>query len=476
MGLVRLSSAGDVLAAAYVLAAGLVLLAGLGSGCADPGAASRAVFLREVLLRDNRVWLSRPQGAALVADKFAKMASDPYFFMRGTAALHFADLARPDAQRPSSAFLTTPDSTAVLLFGDPHPENATVCHGPDGAPSVEFVDLDASGFGPWTLDLRRAALGLGVLAEGLPGCEEDCRDVATAALVDGYLDGLEGRAPALGAVFEDLVDEAEDEGTIQQKTLVYAPLRADGSRSLLLGDETALASLSRSENDVLVAILEELQPKAGIRVLDAARRYGSGVTSLPALRFVLLYDHGDDSPADDGMLQVREVVDPPAFPGRALPRTAAFEGNSERVVVAARRLWSRPEADPFALGAEAGGLAFKSLSWTSWFQDVDHSKVGRDWAEGVLDAADIAALGQDLGRVLGGAHARAGTASGGDAGAVIRADLRAGGGAAVLEAEVLRDARRDRATLASDLALFRQLLVDHGPVLGFDTLSDGLDP
>lgn len=457
-----------------VLRVALVLGSGLAGGCADPGSQSRAVFLREVLLRDNRVWLSRPEGAELVADKFAKMASDPYFFMRGTAALHFADLARPDARRPPTSFLTTPDSTAVLLFGDPHPENATVCHGPDGAPTVEFVDLDASGFGPWTLDLRRAALGLGVLAEGLPGCGPDCLEAATTALVEGYLDGLEGRAPALGAVFEDLVDEAEDEGTTQQKTLRYAPLRADGSRALLLGEETDLAPLGRAENDVLQAVLAELEPKAGIRVLDAARRYGSGVTSLPALRFVLLYDTGDDSPADDGMLQVREVVDPPAFPGRAIPRTAAFEGNSERVVVAARRLWSEPEADPFAFGVETGAMDFKSLSWTAWFQDVDHLKVGRDWAEGELSAADIVELGEDLGRVLGGSHARAGTASEGDAGAVIADDLRAGGGGEVLVAEVLRDARTDRRTLASDHALFQQLLVDHGPVLGFDTLSDGL--
>jgi hypothetical protein len=458
------------------LALGGVLLlgSGLAVGCADAGSQSRAVFLREVLLRDNRVWLSRPEGAQLVADKFAKMASDPYFFMRGTAALHFADLARPDASRPPTSFLTTPDSTAVLLFGDPHPENATVCHGPDGRPTVEFVDLDASGFGPWTLDLRRAALGLGVLAEGLPGCEEPCREAATSALVAGYLDGLDGRAPALGVVFEELVDDAHDEGSIQQKTLRYAPIRADGSRALLLGEDTALAPLNQAEDDVLQAILDDLEPRAGIRVLDAARRYGSGVTSLPALRFVLLYDRGDESPADDGMLQVREVVDPPAFPGRAIPRTAAFEGNSERVVVAARRLWSRPDADPFAFGVETGAMDFKSLSWTSWFQDVDHLKVGVAWAEGELSAVDIAELGEDLGRTLGGAHARAGTASGGDAGAVIRADLEAGGGEVELAAEVLRDARIDRSTLASDHALFLQLLADHGPVLGFDTLSDGL--
>ena len=171
----------------------LVLLYGA-VGCADVASDQRAAFVRDVLVDDNRIWLHRD--AAGVAEKFETMGSDRYDFMRGSAALHFADIARRNGTGPTSRFLYLPDATEVLLFGDPHPENATVCRSnssasePEPPLTVEFIDLDAAGYGPWTLDVRRLALGMLVLMDELPGCDDTCQQDALRELAHGYVDGL----------------------------------------------------------------------------------------------------------------------------------------------------------------------------------------------------------------------------------------------------------------------------------------------
>ena len=229
-------------------------------GCAEVGDDARAAFVQDVLVDDNRIWLYRD--AAGVADKFEVMASDRYDFMRGSAALHFAELARPTYSGPVTRFLNLPEATEVLLFGDPHPENATVCRAaasptePVPPLTVEFVDLDAAGYGPWTLDLRRLALGMSVLLAELPGCDLDCRQAAMRALARGYAVGLEsggpvgvavadaGSADGWGAWFRELFEESLAEGAAQATVNKYAPANPDGARSMWLGDESGLVTLT----------------------------------------------------------------------------------------------------------------------------------------------------------------------------------------------------------------------------------------
>ncbi len=468
-----------------VLPLGL-LVALTGAPACAPGPGARAAFIQEVLVRDNRVWLTREP--ALVADKFAAMSSDLYRFMRGTAALHFADLARPDAARARTAFLDDPEATTVLLFGDPHPENATVCRAdpstdePDPAPTVEFVDLDTAGFGPWTLDLRRAALGLRTLADGLDGCDAACVDPAVDALAGAYALEILGETPEdtdWGEILEDLIDEALEEGAENKRTDKYTEVPTAGGRRFLRADgpsvaDSYLLGLDRFEQDLVDGLMTEWRTTdaapGGFRVLDAARRYGSSVTSRAAIRFVIAYDRGSDGPEDDAIMQVREVVDPPALPGRAVRTPGAFEDNGQRVWTAARRLWSRPDADPRNGHATALGLTFKSLSWTSWFQDVDHEKIADAWADGDYGPEQLEGLAADLGRVLAASHARGGTLTGGDAGAAITRDLRSGGGPAALVAEVQAHSAADFAQLQVDAGLFARLLEDEGPLLGADRI------
>jgi len=463
------------------------------TACADVATDHRAAFVQQVLVDDNRIWLYR--AADKVADKFAVMADDPYDFMRGSAALHFADLSRPVAGRSSTRFLQTADATTVLIFGDPHPENATVCraepshHEPHPPLSVEYVDLDAAGYGPWTLDLWRAGLGMAVLVNELPGCDYTCWEPAVDALVHGYVDGLDPAAPTSvsseratdtddwGDVLVDLFDESLDEGGEQKKTNKYAPLDdTETARAFVMDPDTRLIPLSLDEHRILGQLLDRMALPPHFRLLEASRRLGSGVSSIPALRYVVLYDRGHDGPEDDALMQLREVLDPPVFPGTPAQGLAVFPDNHTRVVSAARQLWTRPDADPRHVGAEVEGLSFKAVSWTSYFQDVDHTKLAEDWEEDKLDLDDILALAHDLGRVLGASHARARTRDGIVGRAVIEADLHAGGGPAVLEAEVRQRVRHDLHQLYTDHDVFRDLLDTEGPLLGAENFYDGVVP
>lgn len=468
----------------------LLVLAGF--GCSEVDDQHRAAFVQQVLVDDNRVWLYR--NAPGVADKFAVMSADRYNFMRGAAALHFADLARPVDRGAATAFLNAPQATSVLIFGDPHPENATVCRpdptaaDPEPSLSIEYVDLDAAGYGPWTLDLRRAALGHATMLADLPGCDSVCVDDAVLAMVSGYMSGLapdavvsvaakgDGAGSDFGAWLTDLFDEAVEEGEAQKKTHKYAPVGEDGTRALLLGPDTGLEALTADEARVLDLIVRELPLPEGFRLLDAARRFGSGVSSQAAMRFVVVWDRGDDGPEDDALLQVREVIDPPAFPGRPYQNAGVFEDNHSRVVSTSAQLWSRPDADPRHVGGLVDGLSWKGVSWTSYFQDVEHGKVLEAWAEDDIDAVDLAELGFDLGRVLAASHARTRTIDGLDARTVIEDDIAAGGGESVLRDEVLDHVHSDLTRLHSDFELFGELLQTEGPLLGADRLLDGVEP
>lgn len=449
--------------------------------CSPGGASARSAFIQDVLVEDNRIWLTRDP--ELVARKFEAMAEDRYDFMRGTIALHFADIGRPDPDRTPSRFLQDADATSVLLVGDPHPENATLCHpepGRPGAPSLEFVDLDAAGFGPWTLDARRAALGVQVLARTLSGCGAGCQDRAVGAFARAYAARIEdpaGAGPVEGAVVDELIDRAEERGLERQRIRHVTTTTPAGSQGFVHDDRTRLEPLDREESAILDGALgawmdSPIAPPR-MRVLDRARRFGSGISSQPALRFVVLWDTGGPTAEDDRLLQIREVVDAPPAPGRALDQTALFDDNAERVEYAARTLWSRVDADPWASGLRSGGVDLKSVSWMDWLQPIDHDAIAEEWDEGDLDARDLAELAATLGDVLAASHARGETASGSPAGPVIRRDLGAGGGAPALAAELGTQAREDAVRLERDHMLFVDLLDSEGPLLGAGRILSG---
>ena len=58
------------------------------------------------------------------------------------------------------------------MFGDPHPEDASLMVDSNGLFDVEFVDLDSATYGPWIFDLRRCATAIRLLGRQLQDCDD----------------------------------------------------------------------------------------------------------------------------------------------------------------------------------------------------------------------------------------------------------------------------------------------------------------
>ena len=454
---------------------------------------ARVALIRDTLARDNQIWLSRDH--ALLEGKFAKMAADPFDFVRGTSALYWTDLSRPDPDRDSTRFLTVPAAGSVLLAGDPHPENfGTYLPGeeplggtehPAAALLIELQDLDGAAFGPYLLDVRRGALGIATLAHGLLDCGDKCVDSAVEAFAEAYVEEIAQRATAEGStafclesdghIVEDLCEQASEEGSEQERLAEKTTIGVEGRRLVL--DEgldkvgkgiLAMTAEEDAQLDRLLASWTRMPNR--FRELDRARRYGVGVASFPAIRYLVLWDGGDDSDVDDHLISIREVVDPPALPGRSATVPALYDSNAARIEEVAWALWSQQDADIRMAGLTDGAATFKVTSWSALVQGFNHADIEEDWLLEKIDDDDLESLAHRLGHGLAGAHARAPTASRQSALEVIAQDI--GDQAEAFVEERVADAQTDLARSAADLDLFQQILEVYGPLLGMEDAVD----
>jgi uncharacterized protein (DUF2252 family) len=435
--------------------------------------AARQAWLVEAIGDDNRVWWTRDP--ALLATKYDVMVDDRYDYLRATAGVFLRDVSRAGTARAETTFLTDPGATEMLIVGDPHPENIGTFF-PDPALLLEPNDFDGAGFGPYLFDLRRLILGLSATADA-SGC--DCvPEMAQAAATAYLLELEEPTAPSslvgpLDAITQRLVDDVVEEGMSQERLLEYTELTATGRRfrpMLTLDEGDGVLPLEGEEAAQLDRLLAGwTRAPAGLRVFDRARRFGGGVASLPAVRYVVVFDAGDDGPDDDRMISVREVVDPPNIPGIFVGAPARFDDAAHRVDAVAAQLWSHPEADPLHMGLTDGAMTFKVQSWTSWQSSYDHVKVVERVASRVHDADDLIGWAEACARVLAGVHRRSTTASGEPAGPAILRDV-AGRGPAFVD-ERVRDATLDLEQLAIDHLLFVDAMERLGPLLGADRLE-----
>ena len=151
--------------------------------CAEPTINDR-VWIKEVLYADNWRYLQRSPAA--LEQKFIAMAESEYAFMRGTLSVQLAHWSRRSQVRMPTQFLNIPESTMVPIFGDAHPENFTVSAHPSQEISTEIVDLDAAGFAPWVLDVRRALTAQRLFAYSMDGCDMACQAEVVLAWLEGF--------------------------------------------------------------------------------------------------------------------------------------------------------------------------------------------------------------------------------------------------------------------------------------------------
>lgn len=463
-----------------------------GGGLDDP----RAAEIASVMARaDAPMIRARP---ALVAGKYTRMAGDPYAFYRGTLALYRHDHELGSFGLSTSRFsLAAPREAPLpgrspLLLGDPHPENFGVLRARDGSFAFEANDFDSADRGSYLWDLRRLVIGASLAArlsnEDAPAARPSSRAVARAAAAS-YRAAI--RAFARGApraritdaagspVLEDLFDRSA-EATIERTELELTVL-AGGSRKLVRGvldPEEPTATHADLPEVVLAALpgaieayrrtLLDPPPPAFFRLLDAVRAFGSGVASWPRVRLILLVRGPTDDPADDVLLELKEVSD--SGVAEAYPPGVFFDDNLARIRGVSRRVWAIPDADPLWGTTRLLGLECQIKTETEGQKGVRVRRlVGkRGTPEAILGLAD--ALGALLARV----HA---APPGDDTHPAVAIDaVIAGDDDAFADEQAdLAEVYADR--VMADVGLFRAAIAEIGPALGipFDP-ADGPSP
>jgi uncharacterized protein (DUF2252 family) len=455
--------AGILSAIAAVVAA--VVVAAV-TGCAPPPSL-RQDLIHDALTRDNRDLALRDPRE--VRARFARMATDPFSFFRGSVGLWARDVTTPGGPGALPSAFVDDVAGAVLLVGDPHPENlGTVVT--DGGLVFGFNDFDVARFGPAILDLRRLALGMAVAGPQITGV--DLRDALVTAVVDGYAAGMASAVVDIvddpGQILRDLFDRARSRGA-DGRQFDDVTILEQGQRHLLLAEAVpddleaeVLLPVTPFDDDAINGALRE----AGFAPREVARAVGRGVGSRPLLRWLVLLDDG-------GLLQLKEARDTFALPGLVAEHERFFGSNAERVVFARRTMLGHDGADAALRTVGLAPLGAFTTSETAYAQTVRVGRLQEGFADGSLVDADLVAFARVAGRALAFAHRR-GVSVDGDAIAdalPTALDLAspANRGALVDETIAVVAAGLDNAL--GDHVLLQELLDTHGPLLGLDTVA-----
>ena len=449
----------------------------------DPQSDARARWLTNELVTE--AWPQLQREPSEVAGKWAVMVDSPYSWLRGTAQLYARDeTEQNDGHLPTAR--VNADMPLIWLTGDPHLENISAELGPDHKFRLEFDDMDTAGWGPYSFDVRRTALGAWIVAEGV-ALDDPVRDGWAQAAVLGYVDeikrlsqGLPGTPmdvdADLGVVFNDLMARAKQAAEEGHNWTSFAEPGPGGHR-LLRGELSAPGDgfvnlvLDEPTPTLRLVVEDAVTQKLGMRVLDIARRRGQGVGSYAHWRFYIVADLGSDGPEDDYLLEWKECPDAISFHGLDTTIVPPAEINGERVVLSARNLQSRPDLDRWLGWSGDQALSGKMRSRADPIGDTEagfsSSRLAGKLAKKKWTVADVTAFAEQCGRLLAQTHARAPLRTGlGHALDVLAPELVAHGAALVTEA--VASAHASGLQLRRDLALIQQLRAERGPLLGWE--------
>jgi uncharacterized protein (DUF2252 family) len=357
----------------------------------------RRMHVRQTLLEDHRNRIeNRPDGAQL---KFDTLARSAFTFFRGTALLYYRDHAGTDGQLP-----------IVFTVGDVHPENFGVMANSDGAPFFGVDDFDEAWAAPFSYDVKRGAVGFWIAAAENGERRRDRRRVVRA-FVDGYLTAL--RAYSVddrSSTFQFRLDTSP--------TIIRALLqRSSTARPEFLARKVDPAtgrfrpSRKRVPHSSHIAEFQEVvdryvaanelggppRPESFFRVLDVARKKGSGTGSLGLDRYWALLDGWDTDPGSCVVLEFKRARRS-ALHG-LVPADDVVPDDDEQ---AARRIVTAHEVhlvdgDPLYGFAEIGGRSFLARERSPYKGGIKVADLG---LEDLLAYADV------CGHALAQPHAR----------------------------------------------------------------------
>lgn len=396
---------------------------------APTGSPTRADIIVQVITSDDLALIhERP---LLVAEKYAKMASDPFLFVRGSLPLFNHDLAA----HPELAS-QLPAATA-LLQNDPHPENLGTL-GMDAASTADWNDFDGASVGPTGHDVLRGAVALAVfMREATNGGD-------SRPYVQSFLDAYASATPGDGgAIVAHLLSKAATDGAARQEIADDVVL---GTTRTLVRSSTRIDVDPQVRSDLQASLPAYASTRvAGAPALpafaDVVEILGKGVSSLPRHRYEILLTGAASDGSDDVLLQMKEAWDGVA--GVSTSAAAFSFVNGMRTDDAA------PDLDPNLGVSHAGSLWLVTTTVTAWNKGVDESKTASNVGDGTWTSQDLLDLSQYLGGELALAHQRGGAAS------------------LALDSGSLADTAEAWADIAfSDHDLFAARLASDGPTFG----------
>lgn len=348
-------------------------------GCTDASPDREAVVVDALVTADLPLIRARP---LLTAGKYRRMASSLYAFYRGSFALYLTDATDVRTQLSVTDFDVP--GALPLTMGDAHPENYGTLLAADGTFSVEPNDFDGADRYPYLWEVRRLCIGMVLAARLSNENDEAAREAAVAVEADiareaalGYANAMvalaDGAPPERydddrgSAVFENLFDRSEGDLEDREELEELTDLSPEGVRTLKRGSidpddpenvyldvpEVVLAALPDTIERYRQSLIAPPPPEHFI-LLDAARELASGIASWPRVRIILLVRGPTEDPADDVVLELKELIDA-GTPGWLAPGVS-FDTVQDRVLGSARQLWSRPDAEPLWGASELLGF------------------------------------------------------------------------------------------------------------------------
>jgi len=459
-------------------------------GCAPPSIdEARKAEIANVLTSADEAFLrTRPK---LVAGKYARMAASPYDFFRGTVPLSWHDYQNNRFDLGSSSFAL--DGPLAPVLGDPHPENFGTLLGADGVLALEPNDFDSADFAPYLWDVRRMTTGLAIAARMTNPEDLAAQDVTASAARSIARAGALAYAQTMLALakgqerarvtesgddptLDDLLTKAE-KGLAERTELEELTTLENGRRQLRRGvldplDPTeksldlpsfALEALPETLTRYRQTLLNPPEPNY-FQVLDAVRVLGSGVASWARVRVVLLVRGPSDDPADDVLLELKEIGDS-GLAGH-YPPFVRYDDVQERIRLTSRAAWARPDAEALWGTSEWLGLRCQIKRETDAHKTIRISRMKEEL--GTPEALE------SLARHIGALVARAHTATPKNAEWVARdiADIIARNIDGFADEQAEMGDRYARQVLV-DHELFRGLLEERGSRLGLP--ADSID-
>jgi len=283
----------------------------------------------------------------LVARKYARIASDPFLFLRGTCHLFYEDWhgGRELDAAPRS-----------WICGDLHLENMGSYKGDNRLAYFDINDFDEASLAPCTWETARFLVSLHVAAQtlGIP-----LRDVR--ALVRCF---IEANVQALAQGKARWIERAIAQGLIGRllaqvevrKRKVFLDRRTlrDGKRRQFVIDGDRLLAVERKDRDALFTWFEKFAARQDdpkfFRPIDVARR-AAGTGSLGLRRYAVLV-RGNGSPNGNYMLDFKPANESSA--GARLPRIQPkWASDAARVVCVQQRM--QAIAPAFLMAVRFGG-------------------------------------------------------------------------------------------------------------------------